>query len=131
VCVCVVEFFGGSLADGADFDFVEVFGFVSALEQAFHEELDAVGARENQPVVAVEVSECFVEAIVVVGFTNLDCWANKHLGAVALERVGQFRRLRRRARDYDRSSLEWLICHKKSQKSCASFEQRCSEGRAE
>jgi hypothetical protein len=27
--------------------------------------------------------------------------------------------------------LEWLICHKKSQKSCASFEQRCSEGRAE
>jgi hypothetical protein len=27
--------------------------------------------------------------------------------------------------------LEWLICHKKSQKSCASFEQRCSEGRSE
>src|ERR1041385_3949996 len=51
--------------------------------------------------------ECFVEALVVVGFAYLDGGTNDDVGAVTFEHRGQIRSLRCRTRNNNRSSLEW------------------------
>jgi hypothetical protein len=88
VDVYIVKFLSGALADGADANFVEIFELQTAGEETFGEVLDAVGAGEDQPVVAVEMIEGFVEALVAVGFANLDRRTDKNLRAIALEECG-------------------------------------------
>ncbi len=105
VCVRVVKFLCGSLADGADFDLVEIGNVEFAFGKTFQEKLDAVRAREDQPVVTVKVVKCFVETVVGVGFTDLDGWADKNFCAVVFECIGELLRLRSCACDNDRYSF--------------------------
>jgi hypothetical protein len=88
-----------SAGDRADLDLVEVGNLLSAIGETLQEIVDAVGAGEDQPIVTVEMIECLVESIVVVGFANLDGRANDHVRAVDLEHCGQVRSLRRRTRN--------------------------------
>jgi len=104
--VGVVEFVCGPLADRADFDLVEVGDLLSTIGETFQEIFDAIGAREDKPVVTVEMLERFVESIVVIGLTNLDGRANDDFSAVAFEYRGQIGGLRHRARDYNCSSFK-------------------------
>jgi len=91
--VGVMQFVCGLLANRADFDVVQVGDLLSAIGEALEEELDAVCAREDEPVVTVEMLERFVESIVVVGLANLDGRANDDFSAVAFEYPRQIRSL--------------------------------------
>src|SRR5690242_17420112 len=106
--VCVVKFVCGALANCTNSNLVEIRDCEAAIGKAFEEELGAVGAREDQPVVTVKMIERFVEAFVVIGFAYLDRGTYDHVRAVTLEHCCQVRSLRRCTRDNNGSSLKWL-----------------------
>src|SRR4051794_39995545 len=106
--MCFVKFVGGALANRADSDLVEIVDLQSASYETLEKKFDTIGAGEDEPVVAVEMVEGFVEPIVVFELTDFDRWARDDGGAVILEQRRQLFRLRRRARNNNRPSLEWF-----------------------
>src|SRR5215213_54581 len=111
--VGVVEFVCGLLTNRADFDLVEIGDLLSAVGKTFQEIVDAVSARKDEPVVTVEMVECFIESIEVVGLANLDGWANYDVCAETFKHCGQIRSLRRRARDDNGTPFE-RFSHRRS-----------------
>ena len=124
--VGVVEFVCGPLADRADFDLVEVGDLLSTIGETFQEIFDAIGAREDKPVVTVEMLERFVESIVVIGLANLDGRANDDFSAVAFEYRGQIGGLRHRARNDYGSPFKWSV-HRKFTVGVALCGHPCAE----
>src|ERR1041385_8450585 len=103
-----MKFIRGALPDSTDSDLVEIFDLQTASQETFEKKVDAVAAGEYEPVVAVEMVESFVEAFVIIELADFDGGTDDDLRAVALEQRVQLLCLRRRARDYDRSSCQRL-----------------------
>ena len=75
VHVRVAKFVRGGFTDRADFEIVEFFDSHAADIQASQEVFDAVRAGEDQPVVAVQMIDGFVETLITFGFGYVDGWA--------------------------------------------------------
>src|ERR1051326_8723906 len=97
--VRIAQFVCGSLADRADFYVVELIDFDPALVQAAQEVFDGVGAGKDEPVVAVEMVDGFVEAFVSFGCGDLDRRTNDDLRTVLFELADEVSGLCRGARD--------------------------------
>src|ERR1700682_462923 len=93
--------FRRSVADGTDAQLVKFIGLMSARFHTAQEIVDAVDARENDPIVTVKMSNRFVQPLVAFGLGNLDRGAEQHPRAILFKFRNELGGLRTCTRDHD------------------------------
>src|SRR6185436_1230021 len=96
-------------ADCARLQFVQVFNLLSFRSEATQKEIDSVDAREDEPVVPIEVIDCFIKLVVTFRVTDFNCRTEHHLRAVPLQGCRKISGLISSTRDHHSLSGKRLV----------------------